>query len=132
VTATRRSPSRSSTTTAAAPDSNDTAIFGFRFDPDPDRVLTSVKVTRTDVLGVFDFFGATAVRVDQAALPDLYESTDPAAVVDPGNLVAASIASPYQHQPGAASLLYYQVDDGTGWPPLIHAVASGSGLRFSF
>jgi hypothetical protein len=54
-------------------DRDDAAIFGFRILVDPSRLLTSVKIERTDVDGVLSVYGALVVTDDPpeaCCLPD--------------------------------------------------------------
>ena len=69
---------------------------------------------------------------DSAAAPTVFESTDPAAVVLPANAVGTATASPYDHLPATDPLLFYQVDDGNGNPPLIKLVKGGLGVLINF
>ena len=65
-------------------------------------------------------------------LPTVYESPDRALIVAPVYAVGTASASPYDHVPAVDPLLFYQVDDGTGNPPLIRMVKGGSGVRIHF
>jgi hypothetical protein len=64
--------------------------------------------------------------------PVVYESSDPSRIVDPVNAVGTASASPYLHPPGPGDPLYYQLDDGSGFPSLISIVKGGAGLLISF
>ena len=108
---------------------NDAAIFGFRFPADPSRTLSAITVERTDTTGVLDFFGGIAI---DAAVPSLYESSRAPRLLDPANVVATGVTSPFDWTPPAGSLLHYFVDDGTGTPALIFVSKSPAGLRFTF
>lgn len=111
-------------------DRNDPAIFGQRLVLDPGRTVASVIVDRTDTTGVLDFFGAVAVTVP--AGPDLYESTLAQGLEVPANIVQTGVASPIDHAPALASLLFYSVSDGAGFPALIYLAKGGSGLLITF
>jgi hypothetical protein len=102
-------------------DSNTTAVFGFRLDPDPAKTLTSFTVERTGTSAVLNVFGAVGVALDGDA-PTVYESVDPALVVDVSNAVGTASVNPYRHTPALDPVLYYQLDDGTGLPALIEIV----------
>ena len=68
----------------------------------------------------------------ECAEPTVYESMDASWIVDPLNAVGTASVSPYEHVPGAGSELYYQVDDGTGFPGEITLVKGDSGLKIHF
>ena len=110
-------------------DRDDAAIFGFRILADPARTLTAVSIERTDTTGVMNFFGGIAV---EAAVPSLFESTLAPRLLDPRNVVATGVASPFDWMPPPAPVLHYFVNDGSGAPALIYVSKASSGLRFTF
>jgi hypothetical protein len=110
-------------------DRDDAAIFGFRFPADAARTLTAIRIERTDTTGVLNVFGAIAV---EAAVPALYESSQAPRLLDPANVVASGVTSPFDWAPPAGSLLHYFVNDGAGNPALIFVTKGPAGLRFSF
>lgn len=111
-------------------DRDDAAIFGFRVPVRAGQVVQRVKVERTNTTGVFDFFGAVAVEAP--ALPSLYESPVARGLLDPANIVATGVTTPFPWSPPSAPLLCYFIDDGAGTPRLIYVAKAGGGLKFTF
>jgi len=64
--------------------------------------------------------------------PTVYESADPSWVVDPANAVGTASSSPFDLAPASGPVLFYQVDDGTGFPPEILLSKGGAGLLIAF
>jgi hypothetical protein len=62
----------------------------------------------------------------------LYEAASPVDVASPGNAVASPAASPYEHVPAPGTLLFYQLDDGSGSPGLIFVQRAPAGLMFTW
>ena len=62
----------------------------------------------------------------------LYESPDRDPVVATVHLVGIATSSPYDHAPAAPAMLYYQADDGAGFPPLLQLVKGGRGLLIHY
>jgi hypothetical protein len=55
-----------------------------------------------------------------------------ALIVDPGNAVGIAAVSPFEHAPALDEAIDYQVDDGSGSPPLINIVKGGLGILINF
>jgi hypothetical protein len=71
-----------------------------------------------------------AFELEGCGSPELrvYESTDAAVVVDPANDVGPAQPSPHDHAPAADPVLFYQIDDGFGFPGVIELTKGGLGL----
>jgi hypothetical protein len=64
---------------------------------------------------------------------NVYESSDPAMIVLPGNIVGSADVSPFDYATASpAAMLFYQMDDGSGSPDVIRVVKGGMGMLFHF
>jgi len=59
----------------------------------------------------------------------VYESDDERDIVDMANEVGTASASPFEHTPGTENLLFYAIDDMTGYPGLIYVVKDPASVK---
>ncbi|MEM7244954.1 MAG: hypothetical protein AAF533_06390 [Acidobacteriota bacterium] len=78
-------------------------------------------------------FDDVRFALEPVVIPDvlLYESTDPALVVDDPNVVGIG-PSPVVLTGGSAPVQYYQADDGTGFPSLIFITWDGTSMEVTW
>lgn len=93
-------------------------------------IVTAELTTTDDDIAVDDLRFVPEVVVPPAFV--LYESIPPVDLVQPANEVASAAASPIDHAPATGTLLFYQVDDGSGLPDLILIEKQAGSLRVSF